>query len=68
MSILIDEIVKQARRSFKENGHADVDAKFLKESVGALRELFELLEEYDPGAGGKSLTVQLSDELEEWGK
>ena len=47
MSALVDDIVKKARKSFKSTGSPDLDAKFLKESVGALRELYGLLEECD---------------------
>ena len=46
MSALIDDIIKKARKNFKQNGKPEVDAKFLKESVGALKELYELLAEY----------------------
>lgn len=47
MSALVDDIVKKARKSFKSTGTPDLDAKFLKESVGALRELYGLLEDCD---------------------
>ncbi len=47
MSALVDDIVKKARKSFKSTGNPDLDAKFLKESVGALRELYGLLEDCD---------------------
>ncbi len=68
MSALIDDIVKKARKNFKESGSADVDAKFLKESVGALRELYELLGEYDEIGDKDGVTVRLEKELEDWGK
>ena len=43
MSALVDDIAKTARRNFKDKGVPEVDAKFLKDSVGALKELFEML-------------------------
>lgn len=36
MSALIDDIVKKARKSFRNTGNPDIDAKFLKESVKEL--------------------------------
>lgn len=42
MSALVDDIAKTARRNFKDKGVPEVDAKFLKDSVGALKELFEM--------------------------
>lgn len=68
MSALIDDIVKNARREFKENGETELDAKFLKESVGALKELFSLLNEYDYSSGNDGVVVRLEKELEEWAK
>ncbi len=47
MSALVDDIVKKARKTFKTTGNPELDAKFLKESVGALRELYGLLEDCD---------------------
>ena len=67
MSALIDEIVKKARREFKLSGDTELDAKFLKESVSALKELYELLSEYgDVQSGG--VVVRLEKEIEEWAK
>ena len=67
MSALIDEIVKKARREFKLSGDTELDAKFLKESVSALKELYELLSEYgDVQAGG--VVVRLEKDIEEWAK
>ena len=68
MSALIDDIVKKARKNFKETGKPDVDGKFLKESVGALRELYGLLEEAD-GFGGSdnAVFIRFDDKTEEWG-
>lgn len=67
MSALIDEIVKKARREFKLSGDTELDAKFLKESVSALKELYELLSEYgDVQTAG--VVVRLEKEIEEWAK
>ncbi len=69
MSALIDDIVKKARKNFKATGKPDIDAKFLKESVSALRELFELLGEYDGcPADTDGILIRFERELEEWNK
>ncbi len=69
MSALVDDVVRKARKSFKTTGTPDLDAKFLKESVGALRELYELLEECD-GAGdlGDGVVIKFDNRIEEWSK
>ena len=68
MSALVDDIVKKARKNFKETGKPDVDAKFLKESVGALKELYELLEEADGFSGGSDgVFIRFDNKTEEWG-
>ena len=69
MSALIDDIIKKARKNFKQNGKPEVDAKFLKESVGALKELYELLSEYD-GFGGcdEGIIVKFEREIERFSK
>ena len=69
MSALIDDIIKKARKNFKQSGKPEVDAKFLKESVGALKELFELRAEYD-GFGGcdEGIVVRFEREMEEFSK
>ena len=69
MSALIDDIIKKARKNFKNSGKPEVDAKFLKESVGALKELYELLAEYD-GFGGcdEGVIIRFERELEEFSK
>lgn len=67
MSALIDEIIKKARQNFKESGSPDVDAKFLKESVSALRELFDLLGEQE-GFSGDGISIKIEKALEEWSK
>ncbi len=66
---MIDDIIKKARRNFKQNGKPEVDAKFLKESVGALKELYELLNEYD-GFGGcdDGIIIRFERELEKFNK
>lgn len=69
MSALIDDIVKKARKNFKESGNPELDAKFLKESVSALRELYGLLGECDPGAEiDDGIVIRLEKQVEEWSK
>lgn len=69
MSALIDEITKKARKNFSETGCADVDAKFLKESVSALRELFDLLSEQDGNTTGDgSISIVVEKAIGEWNK
>ena len=69
MSALIDDIVKKARKNFKESGNAELDAKFLKESVGALRELYGLLGECDPTTEiDEGIVIRLEKQVEEWSK
>lgn len=69
MSALIDDIVKKARKSFRNTGNPDIDAKFLKESVGALRELYGLLADCD-GVHDVSdgVVIRFEKQLEEWSK
>ncbi|MBQ7114897.1 MAG: hypothetical protein IJN94_00620 [Clostridia bacterium] len=69
MSALIDDIIKKARKNFKATGKPEVDARFLKESVGALKELYELLAEYD-GFGGcdEGIIIRFEKELEKFCK
>ena len=69
MSALIDDIIKKARKNFNQNGKPEIDAKFLKESVGALKELYELLAEYD-GFGGcdEGIIIKFERELERFNK
>lgn len=69
MSALVDDVVKKARKSFKATGTPDLDARFLKESVGALRELYDLLEECDGTASvGDGVVVRFEKQIEEWSK
>ncbi len=69
MSALIDDIIKKARRNFKTTGKPEVDAKFLKESVGALKELYELLAEYDGfGACDEGIIIRFEKEMEKFNK
>ena len=67
MSALIDDIIKKARKNFKATGKPEVDAKFLKESVGALKELYDLLAEYD-GLGGcdEGIVIRFEKEMEKY--
>ena len=69
MSALIDDIIKKARKNFQASGKPEVDAKFLKESVGALKELYELLAEYD-GFGGcdEGIIIKFEKEMEKYCK
>lgn len=69
MCSLIDDIIKKARKNFKETGKPDVDAKFIKESVSALKELFELMGEYDGSASdSEGILIRFEKELEAWNK
>ena len=69
MSALVDDIAKTARRNFKDKGVPEVDAKFLKDSVGALKELFEMLCEYeDEKPCDDAVVIRIEKEAEEWGK
>ena len=69
MSALIDDIIKKARKNFKATGKPEVDARFLKESVGALKELYDLLAEYE-GLGGcdKGIVIRFEKEMEKYCK
>ena len=69
MSALIDEIIKKARKSFIKTGEPNLDAKFLKESVGALRELYGLLEDCDgvPEVS-EGVVIKFEKQIEEWSK
>ncbi len=69
MSALIDDIIKKARKSFKATGNPEIDAKFLKESVGALRELYDLLECCDGSAQvSDGVIIRLEKQIQEWSK
>jgi outer membrane protein TolC len=68
MSALIDDVVKKARKNFSESGSADIDAKFLKESVSALRELFELLEEQNGVGVSDGISIKVEKTIEDWSK
>ncbi len=68
MSALIDDIVKKARQNFSETGSADVDAKFLKESVSALKELFDLLSEQGVGGASNEISIKIEKAIEDWNK
>lgn len=69
MSALIDDMVKKALKNFKANGAPELDAKFLKESVGALRELCSLLGECDGGtAVDDGIVIRFEKQLEEWSR
>lgn len=69
MSALVDDIVKKARKSFKATGTPDIDAKFLKESVGALRELYGLLDDCDGTPQiNDGVIIRFEKQIEEWSK
>ena len=66
---LIDDIAKKARKNFSETGAPDIDAKFLKESVSALRELFDLLSEQDGNTTGDgNISIVVEKAIGEWNK
>lgn len=67
LSALVDDITKHARKSFKESGTPEMDAKLLKESVSALRELLELLSEQGEDSSG-GIVVKMEGAAAEWGK
>ena len=69
MSALIDDMVKKALKNFKSTGTPELDAKFLKESVGALRELNNLLIECgDAGVSDEGVIIRFEKQLEEWSR
>ena len=69
MSSLIDDMVKKALKSFKTTGSPELDAKFLKESITALRELYGLLSECDGGdVSDDGIIIRFEKQIEEWGK
>lgn len=69
MSALIDDIVKKARKNFRSAGTPDIDAKFLKESVSALRELFGLLSDCNGETEvSDEIVIRLEKQIEEWSK
>lgn len=69
MSSLIDDMVKKALNSFKTTGSPELDAKFLKESITALRELYGLLSECDGGdVSDDGIIIRFEKQIEEWGK
>ena len=69
MSALIDDIVKKARKNFRESGNAELDAKFLKESISALRELYGLLDDCDTTPViDEGIVIRIEKQVEEWSK
>lgn len=69
MSALIDDMVKKALKNFKANGKTELDARFLKESVSALRELNSLLTECgDTGITDEAVIVRFEKQIEEWSR
>ncbi len=69
MSILVDDMVKKALKSFKTTGSPELDARFLKESIGALRELYALLDDCDGAtAECEGVLIKLEKRVEEWSK
>lgn len=70
MCSLIDDIVKKARKNFRETGEPKVDARFLKESVSALKELYDLLNEYEESGNTASegVIIRFEKQIEEWSK
>lgn len=69
MSVLVDDMVKKALKSFKATGSPDLDARFLKESIGALRELYALLEDCDgDNTECDGVLIRIEKQLEEWSR
>jgi hypothetical protein len=69
MSSLIDDMVKKALKSFKTTGSPELDAKFLKESITALRELYGLLSDCDGcDVSDDGIIIRFEKQIEEWGK
>jgi hypothetical protein len=69
MSALVDDMVKKALKSFRATGSPELDAKFLKESISALRELYGLLNDCDESViSDEGVIIRLEKQLEEWGK
>jgi hypothetical protein len=67
MSALVDDIVKGARKNFKNTGNPDLDAKFLKESVGALRELYGLLDDCEASPEvSDGVVIRMEQQIQEW--
>ena len=69
MSVLVDDMVKKALKSFKATGSPDLDARFLKESIGALRELYGLMRDCDDeSADCDGILIRVEKQIEEWAK
>ena len=69
MSALIDDMVRKALKSFKSTGSPELDAKLLKESITALRELYGLLGECDGSAmSDDGIIIRFEKQLEQWSK
>lgn len=69
MSSLIDDMVKKALKNFKSTGSPELDAKFLKESITALRELYGLLGECgECDVSDDGIIIRFEKQLEEWSK
>jgi len=69
MCVLIDDIIKKARKNFRETGKPDIDPRFIKESVSALKELYTLLGDYEGGGqASEGVIVKIEKQLEEWSK
>ena len=69
MSALIDDIIKKAKKNYEKSGKPEIDAKFLKESVGALKELYGLLNEYDSFGGcDEGIVIKFEKEMEKYCK
>lgn len=69
MSALVDDMVKKALKSFKATGSPELDAKFLKESISALRELYGLMSDCDDDVvSDEGIIIRFEKQLEEWSK
>lgn len=68
MTHLLDDAIKKARKEFKQNGEINIDLKFLKEAVGALKVLYELLNGEEDFQETDGIIIKFEKEVEEWSK
>ncbi|MBS7359567.1 MAG: hypothetical protein KIG53_03055 [Oscillospiraceae bacterium] len=68
LSALIDDMVKGARKNFKEKGSKELDIKLLKDSVSALKELCALLGDEEEAAVDDSIVITFQEEISEYSK
>ena len=69
MACLIDSIVKDALKNYRKAGEIGLDAKFLKESVTILREMWNLLDSAEePISVDEGIVIKLEGQVEKWCK